>query len=257
MIRMFAACSFALALCVFGLSEHAASPAPKARGFAGSIAASDAKTTVFVDGLTYGAIDIVQTHIYSVTVALRDVTTQRPVGVQSVGVSALSQDVVLEHGSVLLLSNPTITSAQIERILAQCDPQAGATAPYWMEGWRTYGINPAIALAFFIHESSCATDPNWAGWMVYPSQHTYNVGNIICDGSSPYWDGTCFNRFRQYTNYRDGILDWYHLIATEYIQRRGHRTVQDVIPIYAPAFENNVNGYINTVDALVTKWADE
>lgn len=157
--------------------------------------------------------------------------------------------------SVRLLTDPTITEEGIERVLASYGSPATGTAKLWIKGWEKYGINPAIPLGFFIVESTAATNPNWAGWITYPTEHTYDIGNIICVGSSPYWDGTCHGRFRDYNNWEEGILDWYHLIATEYIEGRGHVTVADVILTYAPAFENDVNGYVNGVDALVAKWA--
>lgn len=64
----------------------------------------------------------------------------------------------------------------------------------------------------------------------------------------------CYGRFRDYPTWDAGIEDWYRLIAVEYIAGRGHRTVADVIPVYAPAFENDVDGYVRAVRALVSAW---
>ena len=112
------------------------------------------------------------------------------------------------------------------------------------------GINPEIALAFFVHESTAATAPGWAGWKP-DGRNTHNVGNIICAGYA-----TCWGRFRDYASWDEGIADWYHLIAVEYIAGRGHRTAADVIPVYAPSVENDVSGYIGAVRALVQQWRE-
>lgn len=52
----------------------------------------------------------------------------------------------------------------------------------------------------------------------------------------------------------EGIEDWYRLIDTEYIKGRGTLTVKDIIPIYAPSFENDVQSYINSVTDMVDGW---
>jgi hypothetical protein len=118
----------------------------------------------------------------------------------------------------------------------------------WYNLGLQYGIDPAFAVAFFIHESSAGANPNWAG--IKPGgATTHNVGNIICAGYP-----TCYGRFRDYGSWREGIEDWYQLIDVEYLKGRGHRTVADIIPVYAPSFENDVQGYINSVNRLVDEW---
>lgn len=143
---------------------------------------------------------------------------------------------------------PMLSAAQLDTILASYGSPAVGTGAAWIaEGQRT-GINPEIAVAFFVHESSAGTNPAWAGWKG-DGTSTHNVGNIIC---TPGWQ--CYGRFRDYPSWQAGIADWYDLIAREYIAGRGHRTVADVIPVYAPSFENDVQGYIGAVQALVAQW---
>jgi hypothetical protein len=48
----------------------------------------------------------------------------------------------------------------------------------------------------------------------------------------------------------------YKLLDREYINGRGTYTVEQIIPIYAPSFENNVPGYINAVNTLVASWRE-
>jgi hypothetical protein len=115
-----------------------------------------------------------------------------------------------------------------------------------------YGINPAISLAFFIHESGAGSNPAWAGWKE-DGTSTKNVGNIIC---TPGY--RCHGRFRDYDTWEQGIEDWYKLISELYVQEWGRTTVEQIIPKYAPAADNNdENAYINVVKRLVEDWQRE
>jgi hypothetical protein len=151
-------------------------------------------------------------------------------------------------GDYALQGPPSVTAEQIDRILESYGSPALGSGKDWYNLGLQYGIDPAFAVAFFIHESSAGTNPNWAG--IKPGGGTtHNVGNIICAGY-----GTCYGRFRDYASWYDGINDWYRLIDVEYLQGRGHRTVADIIPVYAPSFENDVQGYVNSVNGLVDQW---
>lgn len=152
----------------------------------------------------------------------------------------------------LTLSCPAqLDAAQLDAILAGYGSPAVGTGQAWIAEGAAAGINPEIALAFFVHESTAGTAPGWAGWKPDGSS-THNVGNIICAGYA-----SCFGRFRDYASWDEGIADWYHLIAVEYIAGRGHRTVADVVPVYAPSVENDVSGYIGAVRALVAEWREQ
>ncbi len=143
---------------------------------------------------------------------------------------------------------PSLSPAQIDQILRSYGSPAAGTGEIWYRLGVEYNIDPAYAVAFFIHESSAGTNLNWAGRKPDGST-THNVGNIICAGYP-----TCYGRFRDYPDWETGIADWYRLIDVEYIRGRGLQTVADVIPIYAPAFENDVQGYITVVTSLVDRW---
>jgi hypothetical protein len=151
-------------------------------------------------------------------------------------------------GDYTLKGAPSITAQQIDTILASYGSPAAGTGASWYNLGLKYGIDPAFAIAFFIHESSAGTNAAWAG-LKPDGASTHNVGNIICAGYA-----TCYGRFRDYSSWDAGIEDWYHLIDTEYIQGRGMKTVQDIIPIYAPSIENDVQTYINSVNSLVDEW---
>lgn len=154
-----------------------------------------------------------------------------------------------EHSLLLNGGEPTITARQVEQILGGYNsPALKAGGQVWVDLGRKYGIDPAYAVAFFIHESTAGTHPNWAG-LKPDGSSTYNVGNIICAGYA-----TCYKGFRDYPNWEAGIEDWYRLIAREYVDGRGVTTLEQIIPIYAPSFENDVPAYVNTVSNLVATW---
>jgi hypothetical protein len=151
-------------------------------------------------------------------------------------------------GQNSVVGPPSIDANAIEAILASYGSPAAGTGATWVALGREFGIDPAYAVAFFIHESSAGTAAGWAGNKP-DGTTTHNVGNIICAGYP-----TCFGRFRDYPNWETGIRDWYKLIKVEYIEGRGAHTVEQIIPIYAPSFENNVPAYVNVVNGLVADW---
>lgn len=151
-------------------------------------------------------------------------------------------------GDYVLRAPPSLTVEQIDRILASYNSPATGTGQIWYNLGIERGIDPAYAVAFFIHESSAGTAQGWAG-LKPDGSTTHNVGNIICAGYA-----TCYGRFRDYSSWEVGIADWYRLIDVEYLNGRGHQTVADIIPVYAPAFENDVDGYVHVVQRLVDQW---
>ncbi|MEI8307870.1 MAG: glucosaminidase domain-containing protein [Chloroflexales bacterium] len=151
-------------------------------------------------------------------------------------------------GDYTLKAGPSLSAQQIDAILASYGSPAAGTGAAWYTLGEKYGIDPAFAVAFFIHESSAGTNAEWAG-LKPDGASTHNVGNIICAGYA-----SCYGRFRDYSSWNEGIDDWYHLIDSEYIQGRGVQTVQDIVPIYAPSFENDVQSYISSVTGMVDEW---
>lgn len=158
-------------------------------------------------------------------------------------------------GDYRLIAPPSVTPAQIDQILEAYSSPAVGTGQIFYNLGLEYGIDPAFAVAFFIHESGAGTNPRWDGMKQYDASDprrsvtTHNIGNISCAGYS-----NCLGRWRDYPNWETGIRDWYRLIAVEYIEGRGHRTVADIIPVYAPSHENDVQGYTSVVEQLVDGW---
>jgi hypothetical protein len=153
------------------------------------------------------------------------------------------------YGQHSVLGAPTITGDDVDAVLRQYNSPAVGSGHFWIEAGKRYGIDPAYALAFFIHESTAGTNSGWAG-LKPDGGSTHNIGNIICAGYP-----TCFGRFRDYATWDEGIEDWYKLIANEYVGGRGAQTVEQIIPIYAPANDNNdVANYIHVVVSTVDDW---
>lgn len=163
-------------------------------------------------------------------------------------VTSFTQPEPRPPGDYNLQGAPSLTAEQIDAILASYDSPATGTGQTWVELGEEYDIDPAFALAFFIHESTAGTHPNWAG-LKPDGSTTHNVGNIICAGSS-----SCFGRFRDYGSWDEGIADWYQLIDSEYIQGRGTTTVDEIVPIYAPSTENDVDAYTTAIKQMVDSW---
>lgn len=167
------------------------------------------------------------------------------------GGEALPVGATAPVGDYNLRAAPSLSVEQIDRILASYGSPAAGTGEVWYRLGQQYEIDPAFAVAFFIMESSAGTAKGWAGNKP-DGTTTHNVGNIICAGYP-----TCYGRFRDYPSWEAGIADWYRLIDVEYLKGRGHRTVADIIPVYAPSVENDVDGYVSVVQRLVDQWRAE
>ncbi len=137
---------------------------------------------------------------------------------------------------------PSLSATQIDSILGSYGSPASGTGAIWIEMGLRYGIDPVFGLAFFNKENSLAIDGAH-------SATTHNIGNIVCAGYP-----TCRGRWRAYPSWREGIDDWFALIKTSYIDRRGLTTVEQIVPVYAPAFENDVTQYIDRVNRVVALW---
>jgi hypothetical protein len=161
---------------------------------------------------------------------------------------ASAQAEPVPDGEHSILGQPTISADDINTVLAQYGSPAMGTGQIWFGLGKQYGIDPAYALAFFIEESSAGTNARWDG-LKPDGSTTHNIGNISCAGYP-----RCLGRWRDYGSWEEGIQDWYRLIADEYVRDRGTSTVEQIIPIYAPSFENDVAAYIQVVVGLVDKW---
>lgn len=139
---------------------------------------------------------------------------------------------------------PSITVAKIEEVLRSYNSPAVGVGQFMYDTGIKYNIDPAYALAFFVHESSAGTKG--------VATVTKSIGNIRQTNNSGF-DG--YQGFRKYPSWEAGVEDWYKLIRNLYINGWGKRTVEQIIPTYAPAADkNNPPSYINHVNKMVAEW---
>lgn len=171
------------------------------------------------------------------------------IGKSAAPLAAALNPITGTHIGLMVRSEPTVTPQQIEAVLAEYNSPARGHGQEIYDLGVKYKIDPAICLAFFIHESSAGTNPAWAG-LKDDGTFTHNIGNIICTEG---W--RCYGRFRDYNSWSEGIEDWYKLINDLYIGQWNLVTVDEIIPRYAPAADNNDEGaYIQGVKNLVQSW---
>ncbi len=149
---------------------------------------------------------------------------------------------VLPPGPYNVAGNPSIDADFINQVLQSYDsPAAGKGQSLYNYGIK-YHIDPAYALAFFLHESTFGTQG--------VAQKTLSLGNIRAKEGEPNYQGYC-----KYNSWEEGFEAWYRLIATTYVQKWKLSTVDKIIPIYAPAEDNNdEQAYILSVKRAVAKW---
>ncbi len=108
-----------------------------------------------------------------------------------------------------------------------------------------YGIDPAYALAFYIHESAAGTKG--------VARFTHSIGNIRTTPGYKDYEG-----YRSYDSYEQGIEDWYKLIKELYVEGWGLRTPTAIIQRYAPwGDNNNPDIYAANVMQLVDSWQEK
>ncbi|MDZ4832696.1 MAG: glucosaminidase domain-containing protein [Candidatus Melainabacteria bacterium] len=150
-------------------------------------------------------------------------------------------------GDMAMKGPPTITPEKIDEVLKSFDsPAAGLGQHIFDEGVKR-GINPAVALAFFVQESSAGTKGVAA--------ETNSWGNIKGEGPAGSHKG-----FRAYENFSQGVDDWYRLIDDKYLAPqsdggRGYTHLSQVIHTYAPGSDNNnEKQYVANVKGMVQGW---
>ena len=145
-------------------------------------------------------------------------------------------------GPYSVIGKPSITVNFINQVLAAYNsPAAGKGQALYDLGVK-YGIDPAFALAFFMHESTFGT----AGM----ARVTLSLGNLRCIPSVP-----CNNGYAQFSSWEQGFEAWYKLIRNLYVAQWGLVTIDQIIPTYAPSSDhNNVSGYIAALKHSIDTW---
>jgi hypothetical protein len=155
--------------------------------------------------------------------------------------------VPIHPGPYSVLGKPTITPEFINEVLASYhSPAAGKGQALYDLGVK-YGIDPAFALAFFLHESTMGTTG--------VARTTLSLGNLRCIPARPCVTTGGNGSFAQMYSWEDGFEQFYRLIRNLYVSKWGLVTVDQIIPVYAPSSDhNNVQGYIGSLKHYVDTW---
>jgi hypothetical protein len=145
-------------------------------------------------------------------------------------------------GPYSVLGKPTISADFINRVLASYNsPATGKGQTLYDMGVR-YGIDPAFALAFFMHESSFGTQGE--------ARVSLSLGNLRCIPNYKCQDG-----YAWFSSWDDGFQAWYELIRNLYVSQWGLTTVSQIIPKYAPTSDNNDEAaYIAALKHAIDTW---
>jgi hypothetical protein len=164
----------------------------------------------------------------------RDTAEELLSGVRTPDVAAL--------GPAPVAQPPSIARAKIRSVLRSYRSPAVGEADAFYDLGLQYGIDPAYSLAFFVVESQAGTRGIAAT--------THSIGNIRARPGEPDLDG-----YRLYGSWREGIEDWYRLIAHTYVGSWGLTTIDAIVPVYAPSWDNNdPDAYARAVKTLVARW---
>ncbi len=151
----------------------------------------------------------------------------------------------VHHGSYTLTGKPCLRADFINQILVRAHSPARGTGQVLYDLSGKYGIDDTYALAFFEHESSFG--------LTGMARVTRSLGNIRC--SQGY---SCIQGYRAYPSWLQGEEDWYRLIRSLYVGQWHLTTVEQIVPVYAPATDgNDVPGYIRAVEQDVDAWSSE
>lgn len=143
---------------------------------------------------------------------------------------------------------PRISQESFTAILRRAGSPAATDAANLYTVITSYGLDPAVALAFFQHESSFCL----AGTCASGDMHNWGM---LRRAVKPERAAGSSGGFVRYASWEDGTRDWCELILFRYINR-GLDTVEKAVPVYAPSSDNNVpSAYINTIRRVVASWS--
>jgi hypothetical protein len=109
----------------------------------------------------------------------------------------------------------------------------------------SYGLDPGVALAFFVRESGAGTATGYCNGQ--NSLDNKNWGNVRGEE-----DGAC--GFQKFPTWKAGLDTWCRLMIKYYVNR-GLNRMEDAIPVYAPSADgNNPARYIKEMYSYILKW---
>lgn len=169
--------------------------------------------------------------------------------IASMGVGRPAPPVYAQDG-LTFRASPRISQGTFVALLQRGNSPAAPVGAELYDIIAGYGLDPAVALAFFRHESSfctagrCARNDlkNW-GMQRRPIRAERSAG--LVDG------------FVRYNSWQDSVRDWCELILGRYIGR-GLDTVEKAVPVYAPRSDGNApDSYVNVIRRIVASWSGQ
>jgi hypothetical protein len=148
-------------------------------------------------------------------------------------------------GPYSVVGKPSLTVDFMNRVLAYYhSPAAGKAQALYDDGIK-YGLDPAYALAFFMHESLFGTTG--------VARVTLSLSNMRCVP-----DYRCLQEnggYAIFNTWEQGFESWFKLIRNLYVGYWGRITVDQIIPKYAPSSDNNNEaGYIASLKHTIDTW---
>lgn len=151
------------------------------------------------------------------------------------------------EGGLTFKSQPRIGKGSFTRILTAAGSPAAPHGDELYDIIVGYGLDPAVALAFFQHESQFCTTGRCAraelrNWGML--RRAIRAGRGAGAGEG----------FVRYGSWHDGVRDWCELMLG-YVAR-GMETVEKAVPVYAPAADGNTpTAYIGAIRRQVAAWS--
>lgn len=148
-------------------------------------------------------------------------------------------------GPYSVVGKPSLSVDFMNKVLAYYhSPAAGKAQALYNDGIK-YGLDPAYALAFFMHESSFGTTG--------VARVTLSLSNMRCVP-----EYRCLQEnggYAIFDTWEQSFEAWFKLIRNLYVGYWGRVTVDQIIPKYAPNSDNNNEaGYIASLKHTIDTW---
>lgn len=151
-----------------------------------------------------------------------------------------------------VVAAPRISKKVFLQILNRHSSPALPEGPQIYDIFITEGIDPGVALAFFVHESSCGRAGVTA---IYDLKNWGNVRTPEDPLLGTSIDIPRRGKFTKYDTWSLGALDWCRRIKGSKYAGSGLTTIETIIPKYAPTSDGNAPSvYIQTIKNAIAAW---
>lgn len=159
------------------------------------------------------------------------------------------------RGGLTVAAAPRISSAKFAAVLAKFNSPATGLAADLYGICVSEGIDPAVALAFFVHESSAGTAGLTAQYDLKNWGNVRSPEDVTLGTAVPIPNR---GNFAKYISWQNGLRDWCKRLKGPKYTGKGLLTVEAITPVYAPDKDGNSPAlYAQAVNAAVAAWAAE